>query len=558
MTSDKTSEWLASCGFLFPRNKAELDRSELLDGAVDPSIKGNEIDPFKIIQNSNASKLNFTSEEIKYKNTFDITRVIISRKILDKLRDSNKKEMSKNTFVKKWNHKSVVGLIEESGNANAYDEIKIRARKKVLYALDNGWEGPPFSAIKLAQILQIEVSANDEVSDARTISLGKNKFKIEYNPFQKPTRLNFSISHEIVHTFFPDCYEAIRNREENPDENRELEELCNIGASELQLPYIVFPGDANALSEITLINLIDLATKYKTSLEALFLAFIQIIDRSCAIIICTFKTEKELIISYYKGSSTFKPIIPKNFKIPEGSVAYLCNTPGYTKQETVRWDFLDNKYDIHCIGLSPVRKDNRGRVGIIVVPNDGREDIQDRKISIDYGDATKPEGKGVKIIAQVVNTGGSLARGFGKSLQKNFPIVKKEMDKWKSTGINFRLGQSQLIKVTEDTYVFQMLAQKGIFPKDGKIPLDYDALELCLIELRETAQELNAQVHMPLIGSGNARGKWEFIEGLIYTHLVNQNVTVHIYLWGKKKPADFNPTASLSLFNEKSTWEKEN
>lgn len=469
-----------------------------------------------------------------------------------------KKRYNSDLNKRKWHHKSVLQLIAESEKDDAYEEIRFRARKKVLFALDNGWEGPPYSAIQLARILGIEVIPNDEIIDARTIPLSKNQFRIEYNPFQKPTRMNFSISHEIAHTLFSDCHEAIRNREEDPDTNKELEELCNLGASELQLPYVTFPADANDLKDITLTNLVELAQKYKTSLEALFLAFVQIVDRPCAIMICTFQSEDNLVIDYYKTSSTFQADIPKSFTIPNDSLAYHCNTPGTSRQETVAWSFLGYKYDIFCIGLSPVRKDKRARVGIIVVPNDGRGDLQERRIQINYGDATKPIGKGIKIIAQVVNTGGSLQRGFGKSIQQNFPTVRTAMDAWKANKVTFRLGQSQLIQVKDDIYVFQMLAQKGLFAKDGKIPLDYDALEMCLKQLRENALELNAEIHMPLIGAGNAKGKWEIIEGLIYSQIANYDIKVHIYLWGKKPPADFNPRASLTLFNEKSTWQKEN
>jgi hypothetical protein len=542
-------EILASTGVFFPRNEAELARFDLLHGDIDVAIRGYEVNPVDILKRVSNSPAEAAPE-------FDVARVHIPSHIKEKMK-MPPQEKEKNRFVKQWKHKSVLNLISESGNDDVYEEIKTRARKKVLYAIDNGWDGPPFSAIQLAQILGIDVVPNDSVLDARTIPLGREKFRIEYNPFQKPTRMNFSISHEIAHTLFSDCHEAIRNREEDPDQNKELEELCNIGASELQLPYVVFPSDANDLDDITLFNLVELAKKYKTSLEALFLSFVQVVDRPCAVIICTFQSEKELIVSYYKASSTFKPVIPKNFTIPADSQAYYCNTPGWSKQETVDWPFLDDRYDIHCIGLSPVRKDKRGRVGIIIVPNQTGEELHKRRIIINYGDATKPQGDGAKIIAQVVNTSGSLARGFGKSLQKNFSGVKEAMDKWKKSNRNFRLGKSQLIQVKSDTYVFQMLAQKGLFAKDGKIPLDYEALELCLIELREEALHLDAEVHMPLIGSGNAKGKWEIIEGLIYSQLINHNVKVNIYLWGNKKPDDFNPRASLSLFNEKSTWQKE-
>ena len=119
------------------------------------------------------------------------------------------------------------------------------------------------------------------------------------------------------------------------------------------------------------------------------------------------------------------------------------------------------------------------------------------------------------------------------------------------------MGESQIVKVEETIYVFQMLAQNGLFAKNGKIPLDYQSLQACLIQLRKEALQLNASVHMPLIGSGQAKGKWEIIEGLIYSELINFGVKTNIYILGSKKPEDFNPSASLSLFNEQSTWQKE-
>ena len=50
ITSENSAEWLASCGFIFPTNEIELARFNKLYGDVDPSITGNEVDPFKIIK----------------------------------------------------------------------------------------------------------------------------------------------------------------------------------------------------------------------------------------------------------------------------------------------------------------------------------------------------------------------------------------------------------------------------------------------------------------------------------------------------------------------------
>jgi len=459
---------------------------------------------------------------------------------------------------RKWQHKSVVNLVAESGNDDPINEIKMRARRTVLFALQNGWDGPPFSTIELAKILKFEISPNEQISDARTIGLNNGKFLIEYNPVQPPTRMNFSIAHEITHTLFSDCRAEIRNREEDPDKNRELEQLCNIGASELQLPFVIFPDDANAIADISIESLKDLAKKYKCSLESLFIAFVQTIDRPCAIMICSFFAEDRLVIDYYKASSKFQPKIPNKFHIPQSSRAYYCTAPGWTESETVEWDFLDANYDIFCVGLSPMRKEKRARVGIVIVPNSGREKLQDRRINIVFGDATKPRGNGKKIIAQVVNTGGGLGAGFGKALVKNYPGIKDAVIKWKSDKNKFQLGYSQTVQVKHDTYVFQMLAQKGIYAKDDKIPLDYMALQKCLASLREAALEMGADVFMPLIGAGQAKGKWEVIEALIYSELVNEGVKVNIYLLKDIKAGnDFKPRATLSIFNEKSTWQKE-
>ncbi len=457
---------------------------------------------------------------------------------------------------RKWQHKSVLQLIIESGGEDPIEEIKNRARQTVLHALENGWNGPPFDAIELAKILNFDISPNDEVLDARTVPIGKDKFRIEYNPFQKATRKNFSIAHEIAHTFFNDCGDEIRNREEKPEQNRELEQLCNIGASELQLPYVIFPADANQVKDITIDSLIGLAQKYKSSLESLFIAFVLAVDRPCAVMICTFQDEKRLVLDYHKSSTRFHDSIPDNFQIPLESRAYYCTAPGWTEKETVNWDFLKVSYNAFYVGLSPMRKEDKVRVGIILVPHHGGEKLQDRKINIEFGDATKPRGKGVKIIAQVVNSSGGLGAGFGKALSKNYPIIKEALKTWKERKANFRLGKTQIVNVADDTYVVQMLAQSGLFTKYGKIPLEYTSLQQCLAELREHAQRLKADVFMPLIGAGQGKGKWEVIEGLIYSELVNHDIKVNIYLLKSPSTEDFKPKSTLSLFNEESTWQK--
>jgi Zn-dependent peptidase ImmA (M78 family) len=65
------------------------------------------------------------------------------------------------------------------------------------------------------------------------------KLEVHYNPLRPKIRIKFSIAHEVAHSLFPDCTEAIRHRGarfvEREDE-WQLEILCNLAAGELLMP----------------------------------------------------------------------------------------------------------------------------------------------------------------------------------------------------------------------------------------------------------------------------------------------------------------------------------
>lgn len=452
-----------------------------------------------------------------------------------------------------WTHKSVIKLMQESGNSDPLEEIKSRARHLVLQAFEMGWDGPPYSPVQLAEYLGMEVTPNDSVIDARIVPQRKG-YQIQYNPFQRPTRINFSVSHEIAHTLFSDCAESIRNRENEPMDNRQLEQLCNAAAAEIQLPYAVFSHDANAAPP-SIEGLIELATRYKASLESVFIRYAEVIDKPCAILIGIFHSENKIIIDYHKTSKKFPAQLPDYLEVPPSSKAYECTTPGWTAREQVNWEVLGSaKYNMFSVGISPYRRDKKPRVGILILPTETIDlSPESGKVLLEFGDATKPRGSGKKIIAQVVNTSAALGRGFGYSLSKNYPVVKDALKKWHSNKQEFILGNTNLVKINEDLYVFQMLAQKGIFPKGNEIPLKYTELRECLIQLRHTAIELGCSIHMPAIGAGNAGGDWNVIIGMIHDELVNYDLKVNIYLF-QGKPFNPKEKTTLTLFKEDSTW----
>ena len=343
-----------------------------------------------------------------------------------------------------WNHPSIKTLINETDNDDPIVAIRNRARNLVLKAFELGWEGPPFNPSFLAKLLKIDVLPNDSIIDSRIITLQNKYLQIEYNPFQKPERINFSLSHEIGHALFSDCRDSIRNREtERNVNNWELEFLCNVAASEILLPYAYFSEEVNKV-ELTIEELIKISNKYNASLEAIFLRVTEVSEKPCAVIFGHFGSEKKIILDYFKTSKLFHYFnVQKDLIIPKNSVAYECISPGWTSRGIEKWQsFKNEELKLYCIGLSHLKKEKKQRVAIFLVPVEIGDNSKDNKIIIEYGDATKPRGSGNKIIAQIVNTSGAMGFGFGKSLSKNYPIVKKKLDEWKINKKEFKLGNT--------------------------------------------------------------------------------------------------------------------
>lgn len=90
-----------------------------------------------------------------------------------------------------------------------------------------------------------------------------------FDPTLSEGRTNFSIAHEIVHTFFPNSGGGARFRSLHVDDSREateLERLCHLGASELLMPaeeFLKERGDQFGLKDVP-----RLAERFGSSYEA--------------------------------------------------------------------------------------------------------------------------------------------------------------------------------------------------------------------------------------------------------------------------------------------------
>ena len=69
VTPENSAEWLASCGFIFPRSEKELARFDLLSGGVDPGVPAGVVDPFRIIRNTDLSDEKATVVPLRKRKT---------------------------------------------------------------------------------------------------------------------------------------------------------------------------------------------------------------------------------------------------------------------------------------------------------------------------------------------------------------------------------------------------------------------------------------------------------------------------------------------------------
>ena len=99
----------------------------------------------------------------------------------------------------------------------------------------------------------------------------------------------------------------------------------------------------------------------------------------------------------------------------------------------------------------------------------------------------------------------------------------------KITDPAFVLGAVQLVPVTGDIAVANLIGQSGCGYRNGVPPIRYEAIAAGLTRLIEVARTQSASVHMPKMGAGLAGGDWGIIEGIVARTLSEANIPVFVY-----------------------------
>jgi O-acetyl-ADP-ribose deacetylase (regulator of RNase III) len=121
------------------------------------------------------------------------------------------------------------------------------------------------------------------------------------------------------------------------------------------------------------------------------------------------------------------------------------------------------------------------------------------------------------LIAHQCNCKGVMGAGLAKGIKNKYPYVYKHYREAHLAN-NLYLGQTQILKVNDNLYVANLMAQDGY--GTDKQYTDYSALSQCLTYVHQFAEENKGiNIYLPYgIGCGLAGGNWSLVNKLIEKH----------------------------------------
>lgn len=426
----------------------------------------------------------------------------------------------------RWTDASVLRFAEREDPVHKMENT---SRASVLAAVEQGWNGPPFDPIELATIRRIRVRPNASIPDARVLSRG-HTFEIQYNPNRPRARVNFSIAHEIAHTFFPDCAEVVRNRATSRHtQSWQLEMLCNIGAAELLMPFHSFSLDGPASIE----RLMKLRQKYQVSAEAVLIRFTKLASSPLA---CFAASRMPSSDEAYRIDYCISPSasgLARNLSgrtIPSSTVLNECVAIGTTSKGLEDWIPGEGTLQIEAVALPPYPSSSYLRVVGFLSPSTAVPTVS--TIMYRHGDATHFIKNSDSAILHVVN---DRARkwgpyGFASALRSRYPDAYEDYAAWTADWPQeHTLGAAHVAHLPDNRAVVSLVAQTG-YGASKRPRLRYGALDTSLRVASERLRGMGIDsIQMPRIGSGQAGGHWPVIAGIIHERFVSRRFEVRVF-----------------------------
>lgn len=457
--------------------------------------------------------------------TINLERAV---QLFDELRAA-RSSSARRSLEASWNHPSVLAL----NDPDPMSVIIQRARSAVLGAMEQGWSGPPYNPFTLAEMRGVKLLPTEDVLDARTRSDSGERFTIEFNPQRPAARMRYSIAHELGHTLFPDCAAATRNRAthaEMKEDDWQLEFLCNMAAAEILMPFGTLQEELSIRPSTGLV--LDLRRKYLVSCEAVVNRLIRLSAYPCVAFFARLDNVKSrYFVEYSVPSPALQegPAIHRGYVLPHTSKAAECVAIGTRQREDARWFSSGQSWFVEYLGISPNIGEAFPRVMGLAFPPSGNASTADR-LTVVKGDASEPLGAEPKLLLQVVNDQAQIwGGGFAKQIRQKWPQAQAHFRQWAYGRQNLKLGNIHNIDIRPDLTLVSLVAQRGFGKPISGPRLRYAALFSALEKVAELATSKGATVHMPRIGTGEAGGNWNIIEGIIRETLISRAIRVTIY-----------------------------
>lgn len=258
---------------------------------------------------------------------------------------------------RKWHHKSVRALIRSGGGGDPIKIIRAKCKAIVESAKRQGWKGPPYNPLELASLRGIKSRQANGVfsNEAQLTPMEGRQLLLEFNPDRAPVRKNYSISHELVHTVFEDCYEMVHHRKSDPrafDPEQEVEHLCQVGAAEILMPEADFRDDLEEVG-LSLEAVPMLCGRYQASREAVARRMLTLTNEVAALVFLSrrfkpaeknaeyfngFEPQEKLRILYVVQTPDFPVFLPTHKSVPQNSCAYQASAPDEIAEKREAWE----------------------------------------------------------------------------------------------------------------------------------------------------------------------------------------------------------------------------
>jgi O-acetyl-ADP-ribose deacetylase (regulator of RNase III) len=139
-----------------------------------------------------------------------------------------------------------------------------------------------------------------------------------------------------------------------------------------------------------------------------------------------------------------------------------------------------------------------------------------------------------EIIAHGVNCRGKFGSGVAGQIRKLYPRVREAyLEKHELYG--WKLGQIQFVyangpeRVKGQPYWIVNMATQDACGYDGKVYVDYLAVELCFNTLFRFCEYNKDRIAIPKVGCGLAGGEWPQVESILLKLLQNRDLEVNVY-----------------------------